>query len=75
MKPEGRLVAADALPAVDHTLIIAAIGLVADTGIRIDGGELAHIIYDLCIGIPAGSMTPEEVALLAVTVIDMKPTP
>ena len=70
MRPEGRIVAAAELAPVDHALVISAIGLVADSGARVDGRDLAHIVYDLCVGIPKDSMTPEEVALLAVSVID-----
>ena len=72
MRPEGRIVAAAELPAVDHSLVIAAISLVADSGARVDGRDLAHIVHDLCAGLPPDSVTPEEIALLAVTVIDMK---
>jgi hypothetical protein len=71
MKPEARITAAPVQATLDHALIIAVIGLVAETN-RIDGKELAHVVTEVCSGIPEGTMGETDVANIVRGVIAIR---
>ena len=72
MRFEGRIEADGGIADLDHTLVIEAIGLVAETRPRFSGPDVAHAVTAICLGLPKGAMTGQEVALLAMEMMDMQ---
>lgn len=73
MRPEGCMEADGAATMLDHSLIIAVIGMVAETRPRIDGRDLAHLVLDACTDLPEGAMTACEIADLVLGMIPTDP--